>query len=92
MTYGVDLKDDLGRFQVVVKLPYLPWRDKRAEMIRKLDEKWYTYKMLSNLIQACGRTTRGEEDHSVTYIMDSTFLRILDIYSEDIPSYFLKRL
>ena len=92
MTYGVDLKDHLGRFQVVVKLPYLPWRDKRAEMIRKIDEKWYTYKMLSNLIQACGRTTRGEEDHSVTYIMDSTFLRILDIYSEDIPSYFLKRL
>ena len=92
MTYGVDLKDDLGRFQVIVKLPYLPWRDKRAEMIRKIDEKWYTYKMLSNLIQACGRTTRGEDDHSVTYIMDSNFLRILDIYSEDIPSYFLKRL
>lgn len=92
MTYGVDLKDNLGRFQVVVKLPFLPWNDKRAEKIRKIDEKWYTHKMLSNLIQACGRTTRGETDHSVTYIMDSTFLRILEVYNEDIPSYFLKRL
>ena len=92
MTYGVDLKGDLGRFQVVVKLPFLPWNDKRAERIRKVDEKWYTHKMLSNLIQACGRTTRGKDDHSTTYIMDSTFLRILDVYNEDIPSYFLKRL
>ena len=44
MTYGVDLKGDLGRFQVVVKLPFLPWNDKRAERIRKVDEKWYTQK------------------------------------------------
>lgn len=92
MAFGVDLKDDLGRFQIVVKLPYLPWNDKRAEQIRKTDEKWYTYKMLSNLIQACGRTTRGEDDYSVTYILDSNFLRILNIYKSDIPNYFLNRL
>lgn len=92
MTYGIDLKDDLGRFQIIVKLPYLPWNDKRAEKIRKIDEKWYTHKMLSNLIQACGRTTRGDNDYSTTYIMDSTFLRVLDVYNDDIPSAFLKRL
>lgn len=91
MCYGVDLKDDLGRFQVVMKLPYMPFNDKRAQVIRKTDEKWYTLQMLSSLIQACGRTTRGENDHSVTYIMDSNFLRIRELFYDDLPVYFRKR-
>ena len=91
MGYGVDLKDDLGRFQVIIKLPYLPFNDKRAESIRKTDEKWYTLQMLSSLIQACGRTTRGESDYSKTYIMDSNFVRVFELFYDDIPSYFRKR-
>jgi len=91
MSYGIDLKGDLGRFQVIVKLPYLPWFDKRVAAIRETDKKWYTLQMLSNLIQACGRTTRGEDDHSVTYIMDSNFLDIRDKFYNDLPVYFNKR-
>ena len=91
MGYGIDLKDDLGRFQVIVKLPYLPWLDKRVVAIRETDKKWYTLQMLSSLIQACGRTTRGENDYSVTYIMDSTFLKIRQEYYNDLPVYFNKR-
>ena len=91
MGYGIDLKDDLGRFQVIVKLPYLPWLDKRVVAIRETDKKWYTLQMLSSLIQACGRTTRGENDYSVTYIMDSTFLKIRREYYNDLPVYFNKR-
>ncbi len=91
MCYGVDLKDELGRFQVIMKLPYIPWNDKRAQCIRETDEKWYTLQMLSSLIQACGRTTRGEVDHSTTYIMDSNFLRIRELFYTELPVYFRKR-
>lgn len=91
MGYGIDLKDDLGRFQVIVKLPYLPWLDKRVVAIRETDKKWYTLQMLSSLIQACGRTTRGENDHSTTYIMDSNFLDVRSKFYSDLPVYFRKR-
>ncbi len=47
--------------------------------------------MLSSLIQACGRTTRGEVDHSTTYIMDSNFLRIRELFYTELPVYFRKR-
>tara|TARA_R110000824_G_scaffold36029_5_gene112271 strand:+ start:18262 stop:19902 length:1641 start_codon:yes stop_codon:yes gene_type:complete len=91
MCYGIDLKDELGRFQVIMKLPYIPWNDKRAQCIRETDEKWYTLQMLSSLIQACGRATRGEGDHSTTYIMDSNFLRIRELFYNELPVYFRKR-
>ena len=91
MGYGIDLKDDLGRFQVIVKLPYLPLKDKRVVAISEIDKKWYTLQMLSSLIQACGRTTRGENDYSTTYIMDSNFLDIRSKFYSDLPVYFRKR-
>ena len=91
MTYGVDLKDNLGRFQIVIKLPYLPLTDKRVKLINKVDKNWYTLQMFNNLIQACGRTTRSKDDHSITYIMDSNFLRKFEVYYNELPEYFRKR-
>ena len=35
MSYGVDLKDDLARFQIIIKAPYLPTKDKRIENLMK---------------------------------------------------------
>tara|TARA_E500000318_G_scaffold86973_2_gene83785 strand:+ start:2360 stop:4039 length:1680 start_codon:yes stop_codon:yes gene_type:complete len=105
MTYGVDLKDKLARFQIIVKLPFLPLRDKRVMSIKDLDNNWYTYKMLSTLVQACGRSTRGVDDYSTTYIMDSNFLpfvdwsyavdnnktRVFNNYNPVLSTYFKKR-
>lgn len=91
MTYGVDLKDNLGRFQIIIKLPYLPLTDKRVKLINKVDKNWYTLQMFNNLIQACGRTTRNKEDYSITYIMDSNFLSKFEIYYNELPEYFRKR-
>ena len=35
MSHGVDLRDDLARFQIIVKAPYLPTKDKRIEKLMK---------------------------------------------------------
>jgi Rad3-related DNA helicase len=37
MGYGVDLKDDLARFQIIIKAPYLPMKEKRVERLMKID-------------------------------------------------------
>ena len=46
MSHGVDLRDDLARFQIIVKAPYLPTKDKRIEKLMKDDFNWYMNKML----------------------------------------------
>ena len=70
LTLGVDLKDELARFQVLVKAAYLPLGDERIKRLFKEDSNWYQNKMLNNLIQACGRGVRSRNDHCVTYVLD----------------------
>lgn len=91
MSHGVDLKDDLARFQIIIKAPYLPTNDKRVERMMKVDFNWYTNKMLSSLIQACGRGVRSNKDHCVTYILDAAIVENIVKYKHKIPKYFLDR-
>lgn len=89
--FGVDLKDDLARFQIIIKLPFLPINSKRVKLLLEKDKDWYLMKMFVNLIQSCGRGVRSEKDYCVTYIMDSTLINILTRYSNNLPSYFIDR-
>lgn len=91
MSHGVDLKDDLARFQIIVKAPYLPMNDKRVEQLMKADFNWYQNKMLGALIQACGRGVRSKNDHCVTYILDAAVIESLIKNKHKIPKYFLDR-
>ena len=71
MTEGVDLKNDLSRFQVVCKVPYPYYGD---PLVRKRMSKWswwYPLQTAKALIQATGRSIRNMEDHAITYILDS---------------------
>lgn len=91
-TEGLDLKDDLSRFQIICKLhwPYLG-----DELVKKRMEKykyWYSYQAVKSIIQARGRSIRNDDDYAVTYILDSDFDRL---YSQNIkmfPQYFRKSL
>lgn len=91
MTYGVDLKGDLATFQILLKAPWLPTKDKRVEKMMKLDKQWYANKMLCTLVQACGRGVRSTDDECVTYILDgSVYDAILRNHSK-LPKYFIER-
>lgn len=91
LTYGVDLKDDLSRFQIIVKLPYLPLHDKRIKKLFEIDPDWYENKMLNTLVQACGRSTRSSHDYSTTYILDGMITRVLLKCRNKLPEHFLQR-
>jgi ATP-dependent DNA helicase DinG len=73
MTEGLDLRDDLSRFQVVVKVPYPPFRDPYVAARKSLDKGWYSWQTAMRLIQATGRSVRSENDFAETYIVDSSF-------------------
>lgn len=91
MSYGVDLRDDLARFQIIIKAPYLPMVDKRVERMMKLDFNWYMNKMLCSLIQSCGRGVRSHKDHCVTYILDAAIVEAVIKNQSKIPKYFIDR-
>lgn len=92
MTHGVDLKGDLGKFQLIMKAPFSPMGDNRIKRKMKEDPQWYTNMMLSTLVQACGRCNRTAADESVTYILDATAWNTIMRNLKRLPEYFRKRL
>ena len=91
LTMGLDLKGDLGKWQVIVKLPYPSLANKRINMLFEKDRGWYQMKMFISLIQAAGRCTRTREDESVTYILDGLSGKVIIENSKILPKHFLDR-
>ncbi len=87
---GVDLKDDLARFQVIVKVPYSDLSDRRTQVKMQRDRGWYDWQTALRLVQTYGRSVRSETDHAVTYILDSNFTSFVRAHRELFPSYFLE--
>ena len=94
MSFGVDLKGDLGTFCIVVKTPWPDLGSPRIKAMTEVDGKWYNNKMFSTLIQQCGRCTRDVNDVSTTYIIDGGhILKLINEqnYRELLPKYFTDR-
>lgn len=68
---GIDLKDDLSRFQIIAKVPYPNLSEKRTKVKMQKFPLWYKSQTLTKLLQGFGRSIRNEEDWAVTYVLDS---------------------
>jgi ATP-dependent DNA helicase DinG len=91
LSYGVDLKGDLAKFQIIAKASFLPLNDLRIKRLYTEDPEWYANKMLNNLIQACGRGVRSITDICDTYILDAAIYDCIMRNRDKIPKYFLDR-
>jgi Rad3-related DNA helicase len=72
MTEGLDLKDDLSRFQIIPKVPY-PSLDPYTKARMERDPDWYQWQTSLTLIQGTGRSVRSKTDKAHTWILDSGF-------------------
>jgi ATP-dependent DNA helicase DinG len=86
---GVDLPDDLLRFQIVTKMPYPDLGDPWIEARRARDPRWYALETAKALVQAYGRACRHAGDHGVTYVLDANFARFVQHYRPLLPRWFL---
>ncbi|QMU54947.1 MAG: helicase [Nitrosopumilus sp.] len=68
---GVDLKDDMSRFQIIAKVPYPNYTEKRTKAKMSKFPKWYTSQTLTKLLQGFGRSIRSENDWAKTYVLDT---------------------
>ena len=92
LAFGIDLKDDLARFQIIIKLPFPPLSSKRIKKLFETDKDWYENKMLNSLVQACGRATRSKSDFSTTYILDGNIVNSLKRTKDKLPKSFIERI
>ncbi len=92
LTTGTDLKDEFGRFQIILKLPWSSLSDKRISRKTEIDGDWYVSEMFRNFVQASGRSTRSAEDWSVTYVLDSSFYSWVVKYRKWFSKSFLNRI
>lgn len=87
---GVDLVDDLSRFQIFLKVPYGDLKDRWIKTKLDLDEKWYARETVVKMVQGCGRSIRSAEDWAWTFILDSNFGRLSYFNRELFPEWFME--
>lgn len=89
MHEGIDLKDDLSRFQIICKIPYPNFYDNKQLKRRiEIDNRYYNWLVALKLIQSYGRSIRSETDYADTYIIDETFTMFLQQTKSMLPSWF----
>lgn len=85
---GVNFSDDVSRFQIIAKCPYMYLGDKFVRTKAKRDPVWYETNAFTTIIQASGRSVRHESDYARTYILDANALKVYKKYEKDIPQWF----
>ena len=88
MVEGFDFKDDLARWQAILKVPYLYLGDKQVAARATMEPEWYKMRAVMSIIQAAGRVCRNENDHGVTYILDSDFKSLYERANHMFPDWF----
>ena len=82
---GVDLKDDLSRFQIIAKVPYPNFTEKRTKAKMDKFPTWYTSQTLTKLLQGFGRSIRSNEDWAKTYVLDTAVNNVFFKAQQMIP-------
>jgi ATP-dependent DNA helicase DinG len=90
MTEGIDLADDLSRWQVICKIPFPFLGDPQIALRRETDPAWYDWRTCLTVVQAYGRSVRSRHDFAVTYLLDADFPAFLRRQRARLPAWFLE--
>ena len=88
---GYDFKDDLCRFQIIVRVPY-PVNNKRGWMQARIDKDrpFYFWRTSLSLVQTYGRGVRSASDWCQTYVLDQRFHSFVNAQRHQLPGWFLE--
>ena len=88
LTTGLDLKDDLCRWQVITKCPFPDLGDPAVMAKSQRNPEWYAWSTIKQLAQAYGRVCRGPTDTGKTFLLDSDFIRVYNNNKDLFPKWF----
>lgn len=89
---GLNLTDDLSRFQIFFKVPYPSLHDRYVAAKLKVSPEWYDWKTTLSIVQGAGRSIRTPDDYARTYIIDGCFSILLRKNRQGFPQEFLDRI
>ncbi len=92
MGEGIDLRDDVARFQIVVKCPYPFLGDPWTKLHFDRSKRWYENQTIIQIMQMCGRIIRSKEDWGITYFIDRNIMNLLERNKKELPGYFWDRI
>lgn len=92
LSEGIDLKDELSRFQILCKTPFPYLGDALVKKRMTKNRLWYPYQTAKTIIQSVGRSIRNETDHAITYILDSNWEKFYQQHENMFPESFKKAL
>lgn len=84
---GLDLKDDMGRLNIIIKTPYAGIDNYTRQKMQRFPF-YYMRETKEKVIQAIGRTNRHKDDWSLTYLLDSGMNKLI----WDLPEYITGRI
>lgn len=90
MHEGLDLKDDLGRFQIICKVPYPSKGDPQIAARMELSSSYYDWRTAVKLVQEYGRVIRHSEDFADTYVLDADFRTFVSRCHKMLPEWFIE--
>lgn len=73
MAEGVSLNDDLGRWQIILKVPWPSLAEPAIKWKAENDPDFYLNATVKEISQAYGRVCRGEKDWGKTILLDNSF-------------------
>lgn len=90
---GIDAKYGAARWQALCKVPWPHrkdpvvsyWLDDPDPAMKRVGDRWYTWKTVQQCVQGIGRVCRADDDFGITYLLDSGFEKILN--SNLVPDY-----
>lgn len=88
MEEGVDLYDDLCRFQYIAKLSWSYLGDNIVKRKMAVYPEWYAMTTLNKLLQTIGRGNRNVNDYCITYTSDTSFSKLVGLMDDNIKARF----
>ena len=92
MTEGIDLADEMSRWQVICKIPYPYLGDPQVARRKSGDAAWYDWRTCLTVVQAYGRSVRSSDDFAVTYVLDADFSAFIKRQQKRLPVWFKEAL
>lgn len=87
---GVDFKDDICRYQIIPKIPFLYMGDDIVKIKQDSDPSYYGRTTLCKLVQVTGRSIRSANDYAKTFILDKRFKWFVGMNRNYAPDWWLK--
>lgn len=87
--HGYDFKDDMCRWQIIAKVPFLYIGDPFVKLNMDRHPEWYAREAVLRMVQASGRAIRGVDDWAATYILDGNVDRLLRYNRGLFPTWWL---